>query len=92
MCCIQRKDVHINKTIHTNENMQTIKYTSGIWNIETTVQKIDDRNRLAMVSAMAGTGDAAIESKHTVVFEHVPGCDEADEAKIQTLRVMTGAH
>lgn len=72
--------------------MQTINYNYGIWNIEARVQKIDDRTRLAMVSAIAGTGDAAIESKHTVVFEHMPGCDEADEAKLHSLRVMTGAH
>lgn len=72
--------------------MQTIKYTSGIWDIETKIQKIGDLSRLAIVSAIAGTGDETIESKHTVVFEHTPGCDEADEAKALTLRVMMNAH
>lgn len=72
--------------------MKIIRYTFGIWNIEAQVQKIDAYNRLAIVSAMAGTGTDSIESKHTVVFEHIPGRDEVDEAKAHTLQAMMHAH
>ena len=72
--------------------MQTIKYTSGIWNVEAQVQEVGESNRLAIISAMAGKGKDTIESKHTVVFEHVPGCDELDEAKAHTMRVVMNAH
>jgi hypothetical protein len=72
--------------------MQTIKHTSGIWNIEAKIQKIGDSNRLAIISAMAGTGEETIESKHTVVFEHLPGCDEVAEAKACMQRVVLNGH
>ena len=72
--------------------MQTIKYTSGIWNIEATIQKAGDSIRLAIISAMAGKGKDAIESKHTVVFEHVQGCDEIAEAKAHVQRIVANAH
>ncbi len=72
--------------------MQTIHYTSGIWNIQAQVQDAGDSNRLAIISAMAGEGDGAIVSKHTVVFEHIEGCDEADEARTHALRVVVNGH
>ena len=72
--------------------MQTIKHTSGIWNIEATIQKTGDSNRLAIISAMAGTGEEVAASKHTVVFEHMPGCDEVAEAKACMQRVISNGH
>ena len=72
--------------------MQTIRYESGIWNIEARIQKAGDSTRVAVISAMAGTGGEAIESKHTVVFEHVPGCDEVAEAKAYVQRVVQKGH
>jgi hypothetical protein len=72
--------------------MQTIKYAAGIWNIEATIQKAGDRNRLAVISAMAGKGNEAIESKHTVVFEHMHGCDEVAEAKACVRRLLLKAY
>jgi hypothetical protein len=72
--------------------MQTIKYTSGIWDIEAKIQDIGDNNRLAIVSAIAGEGEMKTESKHTIVFEHISGCDEVDEAKVLASQVITRAH
>ncbi len=72
--------------------MQTIKYVTGIWNIEAKIQKAGHRNRLAIISAMTGTGNEAIESKHTVVFEHMQGCDEAAEAKKHVQRAVSKAY
>ncbi|MGV3741678.1 MAG: hypothetical protein ACO1NO_05165 [Burkholderiaceae bacterium] len=68
--------------------MQTIKYESGIWNIEARIQNAGRSTKVAVISAMMGTGDEAIESKHTVVFEHTPGCDEVAEAKACVQRVV----
>ncbi len=72
--------------------MQTIKFTSGIWNIEAKVQNIGDSIRLAIISAVAGKGEEAIESKHTVVFEHMPGSDEISEAKACMQQVVLNGH
>jgi hypothetical protein len=72
--------------------MQTIRYSSGIWNIETKVQEVGEKNRLAIISAMAKSGEGTVESKHTVVFEHIPGVDEVDEAKAHSLRVLMNTH
>jgi hypothetical protein len=72
--------------------MQTIKYESGIWRIEARLQDVDDSKRMAIVSAVAGEGDDAIESKHTVVFGHIPGCDEIEEAKTFASQVVMRGH
>lgn len=72
--------------------MQTIEYELGIWRIAATLQDVDDSKRMAIVSAVAGEGDEAIESKHTVVYEHVPGCDEVEEAKTFASQAVMRSH
>jgi hypothetical protein len=72
--------------------MQTVKYISGIWSVEATIRKTGHRNRLAIISAIAGKGQGAIEPKHTVVFEHTPGCDEVAETKACMQGILLNAH
>lgn len=72
--------------------MQTIKYESGIWRIEAKLLDVDDSKRMAIVFAVAGEGKDAIESKHTVVFEHLPGCDEIEEANAFTSQAVMRGH
>ena len=69
--------------------MQTLRFESGMWRIEATLQDVDDSKRMAIIYAVAGEGEEAIESKHTAVFEHSPGCDEFEEAKALVRQVVT---
>lgn len=68
--------------------MQTIYYTSGIWNIEARVQDAANSHRLSMISAMEDQGDRVVVSTHTVLFEHIEGCDEVEEAKMHALHAV----
>jgi hypothetical protein len=72
--------------------MHTFKYTSGMWKIEAKLENVGDSKRLAIISALAGNVEDGIETKHTVVFDHVPGCDEIEEAKAHTQRILMKGH
>jgi hypothetical protein len=72
--------------------MQTLKYKSGMWNVEATLQDVDDNKRLATVFAMAGEGEEAMSSQHTIVFEHASHRDEIEEVKAHILRVLVNSH
>lgn len=47
---------------------------------------------MAIISATAGKDDKAIESRHTVVFEHAKGIDETEEIKDLIRKVLTHSH
>lgn len=72
--------------------MQTLKYTSGKWKIEARVQDAGDNKRLAVISALTDEGNVSPESRHTVVFDHIPGCDEVEEMKAQIDRALIRSH
>lgn len=72
--------------------MQTLKYESGMWNVEATLQDVDDGKRLATVFAMAGEGEEAMTSKHTIVFEHASHRDAIEEVKAQIQKVLMNSH
>lgn len=72
--------------------MQTLRYKTGIWNVEAQLQQVDENKRLAVISAMAGEGKDAMQSKHTVVFEHTPGCDELEETKAYAQRILMNTY
>jgi ureidoglycolate hydrolase len=72
--------------------MQTINYKMGMWHVVATLQDVDDSKRIAVISATLGEGEEAVKSKHTVVFEHVPGCDEIEEAKAFVSQALLRSH
>jgi hypothetical protein len=71
--------------------MHTFKFTTGMWNVEARLEDAGDRKRIAMVSARTNEGRSAA-SRHILVFEHDPGCDEIEEAKTHTERVLNEWH
>lgn len=60
--------------------------------VEAILYTLSDKSRMAIISAVAGHGESAIHSKHTVVFDHALGCDEVEEAKGLTQRVLSHSH
>lgn len=72
--------------------MHTFNYTSGIWRVEAKLGDAGDRKRLAIISALAGEGDDEIIAKHTLVFDHIPGCDEIEETKSHAERLLMKTH
>lgn len=68
--------------------MHRFEYTTGIWRVETRLQDAGNSKRLAMISACPANGKNTHASKHTLVFDHLPGCDEVEEAKMHTRRVL----
>jgi hypothetical protein len=56
------------------------------------VEDVGDSKLMAVISAMAGHGNNAIESRHTVVFDHMQGCDRVEETKEMMKRVLKEAH
>lgn len=81
------------EAIHTAmDGMQTLKYKFGIWTAEAVFYELGNRSRMAIISAMAGHGEGAIQAKHTVVFDHASGCDAVEEAKGLIQRVLMHSH
>lgn len=68
--------------------MHTFHCTPGIWRVEAKLGNAGDSKRLAVISALAGEGDDEITAKHTLVFDHVPGCDEIEETKAYAERLL----
>jgi hypothetical protein len=60
--------------------------------VEAILYTLSDTSRMAIISAVAGKGAGAIRSTHTVVFDHAPGCDDVEEAKGLTQRVLSHSH
>lgn len=72
--------------------MQILKCNIGIWQVEARVEHVDGSKLMAVISATAKRGDCPIESKHTVVFDHIQGCDQIEETKAMMQRLLGGAH
>ena len=72
--------------------MQIIKCNIGHWQVEAKMRDVDCGTRLAMFSALAKHADRTVESRHTVVFDHVQGCDQLEEAKAMMQRVLNRTH
>lgn len=72
--------------------MQTFKYTSGMWRVEAKLEDAGGSKRLAIISALAGNGKGEIATRHTLVFDHTPGCDEIEEAKSHAQRILMNSH
>jgi hypothetical protein len=75
-----------------NRTMHIFKYTSGIWRVEARLENAGSSKRLAIISALAENGKSEIEAKHTFVFDHIPGCDEIEEAKSHAQRLLMNSH
>lgn len=56
------------------------------------MKEVGDSNWMAVISATAGQDDKAIESRHTVVFEHAKGIDATEEVKALIRQVLTHSH
>ena len=72
--------------------MHTFEYTVGMWNVQTSLEDAGDSKRLAIISARTGKAPDAMTSRHIVVFEHDPECDDIEEAKTHTERALNGWH
>lgn len=72
--------------------MHIIKCNIGHWRVEARMKDVDRGTRLAIFSAMAEHAGGTVESRHTVVFDHVQGCDQLEEAKAMMQRVLNRAH
>lgn len=60
--------------------------------MEAVFHELSERSRMAIITAVAGRGEGAIRSKHTVVFDHAFGRDEVEEAKELAQRVLKHSH
>jgi hypothetical protein len=72
--------------------MQVVKCGIGMWNVEAKLEDMNDSKRMAIISAMAELDRGPIESKHVVVFDHIQGCDDAEETKAVMNRILRKAH
>ena len=72
--------------------MQTITCDVGIWRAQARVNEVGECKWMAVISATAGERDKAIESRHTVVFEHAKGIDATEEIKALIRQVLTHSH
>jgi hypothetical protein len=72
--------------------MQTLKCNIGMWKVRAKVESLEDSKLMVLVSAMAGNGKDAIESKHIVVCDHIDGADRIEEAKNEMKRILRKAH
>jgi hypothetical protein len=79
-------------SIMERESVQILKYQVGMWEVEAKLEAVDDIKRIAVVCAVAGQGAGAIESRHTIVFDHVQGVDDAEETKAVTAKVLLKSH
>lgn len=72
--------------------MNVITCEVGIWKAEAHLEEINDKTRMATISATAGKGDSAIRSVHTVVFDHTQGTNDEEEVKGLMRQVLLHGH
>jgi hypothetical protein len=71
--------------------MQMITCKIGMWEVEARMENVGEDKVVAVISAVADRGDSDKESKHVVVFDHIKGCDQVEEAKEVMQRVLREA-
>lgn len=72
--------------------MSIYRFAIGIWEVGTQIVEIGGMSRMAVVSACAGAGSAAIHTEHVVVYEHRQGADEEAEAEQVVRDILEKAH
>ena len=60
--------------------------------MEAKLDDAGDSKRLAIISALAGEGADEIIARHTLIFDHIPGCDEIEETKAYAERLLMKTH
>jgi hypothetical protein len=70
------------------KNMQFLECTIGTWTAQARIQDADNGKVMAVISACNKRSGNPTESKHTVVFDHQPGCDKLEETRILLQKIL----
>ncbi len=68
--------------------MQFLECNIGTWKAQARIQEIDSGKIMAVISTRDRSNANAIQSRHTLVFDHQPGSDQVEETKIQLQKIL----
>ncbi|MDB5771563.1 MAG: hypothetical protein V7606_1787 [Burkholderiales bacterium] len=68
--------------------MQTLDCKVGNWRAQGRVQEVETGKLMAVISVSDASGGIAVDSRHTVVFEHMEGMDTLEETQELVQRLL----